>query len=633
MASTSAAARRVTPSAPEALAWVVVALWTAWWGLRQADPSAISWHFFRDGADALFGSSGLHVYADDPTLQIGPLAFVGAALAGWAGGSHAAGLVQAILTAALLPVLWAVAAHRSDEGSAVRRATRLALAGLVLAPAWTTLTVRWLHVDDALALIGIAAVVLGVSSPRGRPVLAAVAAALACAAKPWAVIALPLLLALPRPVRWRSLGYAVAGTAAAWLPFLMADPGTLDALRPKVRVGESSIMWTLGYRGTYLPAWDRLAQLVGAPLVALAAVLRGRWAGALLAGIAVRLVLDPQDLAYYAAGGVLAALVVDLHARRWVVPWTALVTALVLWQPFVADYERRFDLASGVGLWWFQHPSAVALIHLGWAVAAVVAAWWPPTSTTRRGGGARRRGDASGLGSRLDGVPLVRDEPGAVRLEAVLNAPEDGLAAAGHVHLAVGRPDVGLDRVDAEVGAEGDLLVGQPLGDERDDLGLPDGEALGASRPVPTDDRRVLVEHRTDDLLAPVDALEGGDELLTREALGQVAGGAVVQRGLDEPLVEVPCVDDGPAHRGVADEVEHLLTVGLGLGEGVVQRDVDAPSDGHGGVELDDAHPVGIGVEHPRDPVDDDLVVVGEGDADRVVPARRLDLEVTQHEP
>ncbi len=383
MASTSAAVRRVWSRSPQALAWVVVAGWTTWWGLRQARPSAISWHFFRDGADALFGPAGLHVYADNPTLQIGPLAFVTSVLAGSAGGRHAAGVAQVVLTATLLPVLWAVAAHQRPGRSAVRRAVRLALAGLVLAPAWTTLTVRWLHVDDALALVGIAGVVLAVSSPRGRPVLAAVAAALACAAKPWAVIALPLLLALPRAVRWRSLGYAVAGTAAAWLPFLMADAGTMDALRPKVRVGESSVMWALGYRGTYLPAWDRLAQLVGAPFVALVAVLRGRWAGALVAGIAVRLVLDPQDLAYYAAGAVLAALVLDLHARRWLVPWTALITALALWQPFVVDYQRRFELAGGVGLWWFEHPTAVAVIHLGWAIAVVVAAFWPASPAAR----------------------------------------------------------------------------------------------------------------------------------------------------------------------------------------------------------------------------------------------------------
>jgi hypothetical protein len=366
------------------LAWVVVAAWTAWWAVRQADPSAISWHFFVTGADGLFHGAGLRVYAEDPTLQIGPLAFVVTALLRVLAPGHDIGAAQVVMTAAMGVVLWALTA------SVPRRERALAVlaGGLVLAPAWTTLSVRWTHLDDVLALTAIAVVVWAVRAEGGRPVVAAVAMALAAAAKPWAVVAGPLLLVLPHRVRWRSVGYAVAGIAAAWLPFLMADSGTLDAFRPKVRVGDSSVLWWLGYHGTYLPAWDRLAQLVGAPLLALAAVWRRRWAGALLAGIAVRLVLDPQNLGYYAAGAVMAALVLDLHGRRWRVPWVALTTVVVFWQPFVTDYTRRFELASGVGLWWFRHPGAVAATHLGWAVLALVAAFWP--SPTGRRGSPRR---------------------------------------------------------------------------------------------------------------------------------------------------------------------------------------------------------------------------------------------------
>ncbi len=360
--------------AAEVGAWLAVTAWTSGWAIAQAHPSGISWHFFRSGADALIHGSGLHVYADNPTLQIGPLAFLVAAAIGGVAGTHALGVVQVVMTAGLLAVLAALASLLPPAG----RAVRVLLAGLVLAPAWTVLSVRWAHLDDVLALVLLAAGLWAVRRGRGHPVLAALAFAAACAAKPWAVIGLPLLLVLPYRWRWRAVVYAVAGTAAAWLPFLMADPGTLSALHPDVRVADSSVMWWLGYHGTYLPAWDRLAQLLGAPLVALVAVWRGAWPGALLAGVAVRLVLDPQDIAYYAAGAVLAALVLDLFGHRSRVPWMALLTAGVMWQPFVVDYARRFELSSGLSLWWYRNPGMVAAIHLGWAVVAVVAAFWVP---------------------------------------------------------------------------------------------------------------------------------------------------------------------------------------------------------------------------------------------------------------
>ena len=355
------------PVAGEALAWAVVAAWTMWWAVDEATPSGISWHYFRLGAQDLLHGPGLHVYAADPGLQIGPLAFLVAGAVGAVGGAHALGLAQVVMTAGLGIVLVALRLllPRRD------RALRLALAGLVLAPAWTVLAVRWAHLDDVLALVLLTVGLWGVRHGRGHPLVAGLAVAAASAAKPWAVIALPLLLVLPQ-ARWRAVGYAVAGTAAAWLPFLVADPGTLAALHPPVGVADSSVMWWLGYHGTYLPPWDRLAQLVGAPLAALVAVWRRAWPGALLAGIAVRLALDPQDIAYYAAGAVLAALVLDLLGRRSRVPWVALGTALVLWQPFVVDYARRFQLSSGVSLWWYRNPATVAAIHLAWAVVALV---------------------------------------------------------------------------------------------------------------------------------------------------------------------------------------------------------------------------------------------------------------------
>jgi hypothetical protein len=396
----SRAARARRPAPADAIAGVAVVAWTAWWVHGQAHPSGISWHFFRDGADGMLAGSGLHVYAQHPTLQIGPLAFLVASAIGAVAGSHALGLAQLVMVLGLGVVVGLLAWLLPPAG----RAWRVLLGGLVLAPAWTVLAVRWTHLDDVLALVLITVGLWGTRQGRGHPALAGLALAGACAAKPWAVIALPLLLLLPTRVRWRAVAYALVGTAVAWLPFLMADPGTLSALHPQVRVADSSVMWWLGYHGTYLPAWDRLAQLAGAPLVALMAVWRRSWPGALLAGVAVRLVLDPQDIAYYAAGAVLAALVLDLFGRRSRVPWTALVTAVALWQPFVVDYSRRIELSSGVSLWWYRNPGSVAAIHLVWAGLAVLAAFWLTTArvaaatVTRRGwrSGPRRPGRAVG---------------------------------------------------------------------------------------------------------------------------------------------------------------------------------------------------------------------------------------------
>src|SRR5687768_6977189 len=109
----------------------------------------------------------------------------------------------------------------------------------------------------------------------------------------------------------------------------------------------------------------------------------------------------------------------------------------------------------------------------------------------------RRRALPRSVGPRRDGAPDLRgpgrtpllavlsgegghraepeggvDVAFGVRLEAVGHAPEDGLRAAVDADLPVGRSDVGLHRVDAEVRAVGDLLVAQTLGDERQDLGL-----------------------------------------------------------------------------------------------------------------------------------------------------------------
>ena len=57
--------------------------------------------------------------------------------------------------------------------------------------------------------------------------------------------------------------------------------------------------------------------------------------------------------------------------------------------------------------------------------------------------------------------------------EPAVDGPQDRLATALDAHPPVGRPDVGLHGVDAEVRLLGDLLVAEALGDQPQDLALP----------------------------------------------------------------------------------------------------------------------------------------------------------------
>lgn len=345
---------------------IVVVLWTAAWAARTWSVSGISWHFFADGGRLLVGSAGFHVYADHPELQTGPLSLAVAALLRVFPPDAAETVALVAMTAAGPLALAALAPIVAPA----RRTLRLLLAGLLLAPAWTVLSVRWGHLDDVLAMAAAIGAVRAMHA--GRPVLTGLALAVAVGFKPWAIGFVPLALSLPAAGWADALGTAALGTALAWFPFVVADRATLDAMHPDVALVRSSGLHALGVRGTVVPAWGRAAQLVAAPVVAAVAALIGRWPGVLLVAVAVRLALDPQDNAYYIGSAALAAVVFDLLGTRWTIPWTTLATVLVLWQPFVADYAHRMSTTSGLTHWWFAHPGTVGVVHLGWAVAAVV---------------------------------------------------------------------------------------------------------------------------------------------------------------------------------------------------------------------------------------------------------------------
>lgn len=371
---------------------VVAAAWTVLWAWSQRSPSAISWHWFTDGADALLHTDHLHVYAAQPARQIGPVTFLVAMGANGLGEVAGRTVAQVAMTAAgPLMVLWL--APLVDP---TRRAWRTFLAAIAVVPAWTVLSVRWAHLDDVLAMVGAVAAVRAVKADR--PVWAGLALAFAIGAKPWAVGFVPVLLVLERG-RLKALGTLVLGVAAVWAPFLLADRGTLDGLRPDVPVSDDAGLRILGYRGSRVPAWDRTLELLAGPIAALAAVLRGRWAGLFLVALAVRLAVDPQNLGYQAASIALAAAIFDLLGTEWLVPWTTIVTVVVLWQPFVRDLTATVTTGDGWAHWWFTHPTPVGVSHLIWAVGVVLLVLAaPPRLLHRRAGAHQARGRAAPVG-------------------------------------------------------------------------------------------------------------------------------------------------------------------------------------------------------------------------------------------
>ena len=377
---------------PVVAASTLVATWSVWWAWRMWPVSGLSWHFFADGTRLLLHGSGLNVYADQTWLQTGPLSLAVTGLLGPlpAGVAKTVALVAMaavgpLLLAALTPLVAPAGRHR-----------RMLVAAMLVIPAWTVLSVRWGHLDDVLAMAFAIVAVRAVVA--GRHVLAGAALAAAVAAKPWAVGFLPLLLVLPRG-RLRAAAAAAAGTAAAWAPFVLANPRTLGALHPPVGLSPASGLYTLGARGEMVPPWGRVAQLVLSPAAALVVVLTRRWPGVLIVSVAVRLALDPKDNAYYIGSAALAAAVFDLLGTRWAIPWTTFGTVVTLWQPFVPDFPHRLQTTTGLTHWWFAHQEAVGALHMVWSLAVVVLVFAVP-HPRGRGGGAPK-----------DSLQVAGDEP------------------------------------------------------------------------------------------------------------------------------------------------------------------------------------------------------------------------------
>ena len=220
---------------------------------------------------------------------------------------------------------------------------------------WDHLAIDTLHIDDAIAL-ACAALAIDAIARRSAWWWPALAIGAAAAAKPWAILFLPLLVAVTparRRIAWLLAAFVGLGV---WAPFVIADSKTLLAAHYTTINARSSVLRLFGVHDPRTPRWDRLVQLFVGLALGLLTVVRGRWEGVVLVAVAVRIMLDPSVNTYYTTGLVFGALVWDLVRHKWRWPITTIAVALLLELPTLIAIA----------------PTPAAILRLAGCVGAIV---------------------------------------------------------------------------------------------------------------------------------------------------------------------------------------------------------------------------------------------------------------------
>jgi hypothetical protein len=150
---------------------------------------------------------------------------------------------------------------------------------------------------------------------------------------------------------------------AAWLPFFIADLGTLKALRFQVPVSQRSVLTLVG-DSQLISVWVRPAQLLIALVTSGAVARSGLPQLVLVSTVASRIVIDPLVSGYYTAGAMLVAFIADrsLCGR---VPYFTISTAVLLGLPALLPNTPAF-IALAV---WFRLVwgigTLIAVVYLG----------------------------------------------------------------------------------------------------------------------------------------------------------------------------------------------------------------------------------------------------------------------------
>lgn len=306
-----------------------------------------SWHFFSDAATGLFHGTGLDLYAVHPEFQFGPLAALVAALFQPMPGMllrPAVATFLSLLGVATVVLLERMALELHPGVDPVRLRRAVMAAAIPFLYAWGDVAVRSEHVDDAIALTGIAAA--GLLLARRRPWAATALLAIAVASKPWAVVCLPMLAAGSDRDRFVRPLVAGAAAGATWLPFLLDDPRTLSAIS-HFRIGNSgtSALRVFGVTASRTPSWDRPLQFLLGLAAAALLVRLDRWWAVPMSALGIRLLLDPGTHRYYTAGLAVAVLMWELCIGPAKVPWRTILTVVMLgattsYAPFGHDAGR-----------------------------------------------------------------------------------------------------------------------------------------------------------------------------------------------------------------------------------------------------------------------------------------------------
>lgn len=366
MAVEAAARSRLLPLVGAISRWryALLALWLAYLMSRWIGYSAGDWHFFVTGGDLLLGRNkpgaplgGIHLFANYPELQMGPLGFVVAWIFRLLSSGDGGALAQVAMCALALPMICVVERAAARLRNLARPSDDPLLTfgtlagGFIFVIAWVDLAGTWSHLADVLLLAAAAAGAWALA--HQKPIVLGIAIGAAVAAKPWGIFLFPLALALPGCLRVRALAAAGALSAFAWLPFIFGDTRTFAAMGSVAFANDTeSGLRALGVHDFSAPHWVRPTQLGLGIVVATVAVVRRRWPAALLGAIAVRMALDPRTLTYYLAGLLLATLIWDLVGSRLPVPlWTLFAYFLMtnFHSFFIAPHERGLARVAIVG--------------------------------------------------------------------------------------------------------------------------------------------------------------------------------------------------------------------------------------------------------------------------------------------
>jgi hypothetical protein len=313
-------------------------------------------------------------------LMRAPFALVARLLGGGELAVYRALAVPALLAAGALAVWLAVQMRRAG-------CRRLAWVTALLLVAANPISMRALEFGHAEELVGaVLCVAAVIAAARGHWLAGSVAIGLAVASKPWALLAVPLVIGAAEGRRWRGLLVAGSVAFAFMAPFVLYDAthggrqavaglGTGPIFQP------SQVWWFLGDGPKHVvtgggmtlddyrtpPAWlDGSAR----PLLLAVALWRRRRPtldDALLAlaiVLLLRCLLDPWNIVYYAVPALFALAAWEGLVRREPPVLTLLATAMTWWTFQWLPGRASPDLRSLAYLAWSVPLVAGLTLHL-----------------------------------------------------------------------------------------------------------------------------------------------------------------------------------------------------------------------------------------------------------------------------